>query len=107
LADAKARDAQDLADIGGILRPISMRKGNFGLGAATEAEALTAGTAWVGESYTVASDGKTMVSADGLRQFRPPSFKPRLDKWQANFEERFTPSGQWQRNGHLDIRGER
>jgi hypothetical protein len=43
------------------------------------------------------------ASSDGLRQFRPPGYKPTLDIWQANFEQRFTPSGAWQSNGHLDI----
>lgn len=52
-----------------------------------------------------ASDGKTMISADGLRQFRPPSFKPKLGKTQANFEWRNVNQGQWQGNGHLDILG--
>ena len=40
----------------------------------------------MGEGATVASDGKTLISADGLRQYRPPSFKPNLGKVQANFE---------------------
>jgi filamentous hemagglutinin len=57
----------------------------------------------VGDGFTVASDGKTLVSADGLRQYRPPSYKPNLDMWQANFEQRLIPRGTWQGNGHLDI----
>jgi hypothetical protein len=44
-----------------------------------------------------------MLSADGLRQFRPPSYKPRLGKTQANFEARRVNKGRWQSNGHLDI----
>jgi len=59
--------------------------------------------AWVGKGYTIASDGKTLVSADGLRQFRPPSFKPKLGIQQANFEWRNVSKGAWQGNGHLDI----
>jgi filamentous hemagglutinin len=51
----------------------------------------------------LASDGKTMISSDGLRQFRQPSYKPKLDKTQANFEWRKTDYGKWQSNGHLDI----
>lgn len=58
---------------------------------------------WVGDGFTVASDGKTLISRDGLRQWRPPSYKPYLDKWQSNFESRPVPSGQWQGNGHRDI----
>lgn len=59
--------------------------------------------AWVGGNATVSSDGRTLVSADGLRQYRPPTFKPRLNTWQANLEERYLPSGAWQSNGHIDI----
>lgn len=61
------------------------------------------GEAWVGPGYRVASDGKTLVSADGLRQYRPPSFKPSLEKVQANFESRPPGLTQWQSNAHLDI----
>jgi hypothetical protein len=89
--------------LGGVLRDAAKGKGNFGIGSGTRAQAGTAGRAWAGDGYTVASDGKTLVSRDGLRQFRPPSYKPNLDRWQANFEERLIPRGQWQSNGHLDI----
>lgn len=43
------------------------------------------------------------LSQDGLRQWRMPSYKPQLGKWQSDFESRWEPSGQWQANGHLDI----
>lgn len=89
--------------ISGILRDASASKGNFGLGSATEAIANAAGEAWVGPGYRVSSGGKAWVSADGLRQYRPPSNKPNLSKVQANFESRFDASGRWQTNGHLDI----
>jgi hypothetical protein len=55
------------------------------------------GKAWVGEDFRLASDGKTMISSDGLRQYRPPSFKPNLPAqyggpgYQANFEWRTIP----------------
>ncbi len=87
----------------GILRDAARGKGNFGLGSGTRAEAERLGRAWVGDGAKVASDGKTLISADGLRQFRPPSFKPNLGIEQANFEQRLVPSGQWFGNGHLDI----
>ncbi|CAD5106320.1 RHS repeat domain-containing protein [Zestomonas carbonaria] len=89
----------------GILRDAAKGKGNFGLGSGTRAEADKLGKAWVGDGYKVASDGKALVSKDGLRQYRPPSYKPRQDKTQANFEQRFPgqQSRQWQSNGHLDI----
>ena len=61
------------------------------MGAGTRARADAAGRAWVGDGYTTASDGKTLVIADRLRQFRPPSYKPNLDAWQANFEQRPIP----------------
>ena len=91
------------ARISGILRAAVRGKGNFGLGRGTLNEATEAGRSWVGNGYKVASDGKTMISSDGLRQFRPPSFKPSLGKTQANFEWRNVNQGQWQGNGHLDI----
>jgi len=94
----------DLGKIMGILREAAAGKGNFGLGEATAAEAESAGKSWVGDGATTASDGKTMVSQDGLRQYRPPTFKPNEGKVQANFEGRSQASGQWQSNGHLDIK---
>jgi hypothetical protein len=91
----------------GILRDAARGKGNFGLGTASAPQAQTLGEAWVGEGYTVASDGKTLISQDGLRQYRPPSSKPNSPYAptgvQANFEQRFVPEGRWQSNGHLDI----
>lgn len=65
------------------------------LGSGTRAEAKKLGRAWVADGYEVASDGKTLVSADGLRQFRPPSFKPNLGIEQANFERRLIAEGKW------------
>jgi RHS repeat-associated protein len=91
------------AKVSGIVRDAANGKGNFGLGSGSRAESDAAGRAWVGDDATVASDGKTLVSKDGLRQYRPPSYKPNLGKWQANFEERHVPSRRWQSNGHLDI----
>lgn len=85
------------------MRDAKKGKGNFGLGKGTHDEAMEAGKSWVGSGYKIASDGKTMVSSDGLRQFRPPTFKPRLNKTQANFEWRNVNKGPWQGNGHLDV----
>jgi hypothetical protein len=87
----------------GILRDAAKGSGNFGLGAADSATATRLGEAWVGDGATLANDGKTLVSADGLRQFRPPSFKPFRGTFQANLEQRFAPQGPWNSNGHLDI----
>src|SRR5258708_7026397 len=76
----------DWAELSGVLREAAKGKGNFGLGSAAQEQAVAAGRGWVGDNATLASDGKTWVSQDGLRQFRPPSYKPNLDQWQANFE---------------------
>lgn len=98
-----AENLGSFAEESGILRDAAQGKGNFGLGSASEADAANLGESWVGDGYTIASDGKTMVSQDLLRQYRPPSFKPNLGRVQANFEQRWEPFGQWQGNGHLDI----
>jgi filamentous hemagglutinin len=92
-----------MAKLSGILREAAAGKGNFGLGTATPAEAAEAGAAWVGPGAHVASDGTTLVSADGLRTYRPPSLKPSLGKVQANFEQKAVAGGRPISNGHLDI----
>ena len=76
--------------------------GNFGLGNATATEANIAGAKWVGEGYTVSSNG-SWLSADKTRQYRPPTNKPKLGIRQANFESRSGTSGRWENNGHIDI----
>ncbi|MCP4308729.1 MAG: hypothetical protein GY788_28415 [bacterium] len=93
----------ELAEFSGTLRDAARGKGNFGIGSATKADANLMGEAWVGPNYTIASDGRTLVSFDGLRQYRPPSYKPQLGTYQANLEQRLVPSGAWQSNAHLDI----
>jgi hypothetical protein len=100
---AETANATKLARLAGILKVAATLKGNFGLGSGTAEEAEELGRAWVGEGAETASDGKTLVSADGTRQYRPPSFKPNLGKVQANFESRPAGGGQWQTNGHLDV----
>jgi RHS repeat-associated protein len=86
-----------------IVRDAAAGSGNFGLGSGTVAQAAKAGQEWVGSGYRTASDGTTLLSEDGLRQWRPPSYKPKLDKWQSNFQQRLVPRGPWDDNGHLDI----
>jgi hypothetical protein len=93
----------ELAQMSGALRDAARGKGNFGIGSFTAQEADELGRAWVGENYRVASDGRTLVSHDKLRQYRPPSYKPKLGKVQANLEWRLEESGQWQGNAHVDI----
>jgi RHS repeat-associated protein len=87
----------------GILRDAARGRGNHGLGMATAADAGRLGRAWVGEGFKVASDGTTLISRDGLRQYRPPTYKPNQKRFQANFEQRPSPNGAWTSNGHLDI----
>ena len=93
----------NFASESGMLRSAAQGKGNFGLGNATAEMSDRLGQSWVGRNSTLASDGRTLVSQDGLRQYRPPLFKLNLGKVQANFEHRPVPKGQWQSNGHLDI----
>ncbi len=80
-------------------------EGNFGIGSGTREQADAMGKAWVGDGYKVASDGKTLVSQNGLRQHRPPTYKPHQKGTQANFEQRFLgqETKKWQSNAHLDI----
>ncbi|MDY7094418.1 MAG: RHS repeat-associated core domain-containing protein [Acidobacteriota bacterium] len=99
----KADNWDDWAELSGILRDAARGKGNFGVGYATREQARVVGEAWVGEGFSIASDGRTLVSADGLRQFRPPTFKPRLGRYQANLQARPPGFTHWQSNGHLNI----
>ena len=105
-------EAEKTAELSGMLRVAAHEKGNFTIGQATRAESDLMGKAWVGDGYKVASDGKTLVSADGLRTYRPPSSKSSpyaTTGTQANFEtlELVKHKGVWKkkviRNGHLNI----
>ncbi|AKG15992.2 filamentous hemagglutinin N-terminal domain-containing protein [Moraxella bovoculi] len=105
-------EAEKTAELSGMLRVAAHQKGNFSIGQATRAESDLMGKAWVGDGYKVASDGRTLVSADGLRTYRPPSSKSSsyaTTGTQANFEtlELVKVNGVWKkkviRNGHLNI----
>ncbi len=93
------------AYLSGALRQASKEKGNFGIGVATQEQATAMGYAWVGKGYKVSRDGTALISANGMRQYRPPTFKKNLGKKQANFQRKFDGqiSNGWQSNGHLDI----
>jgi len=95
----------DWAKLSGMLRSASRGKGNFGIGAGTREQALVMGKAWLGKGYKMSSNGKAWVSLDGMKQFRLPSYKPYLNKVQANFERKFEGqvTRRWQANAHLDI----
>ncbi len=97
-------EPSNLAKLSGMLREAAQGKGNFSVGTTTGVEADAIGRAWVGDGYTVASDGKTLVSLDRLRQYRPPSYKPRLGRYQANLEQRQSGQTQWYLNAHIDIK---
>ena len=98
-----SKSRSDAANISGKLRDAAKGKGNFGIGSGTRKQAEAMGKAWVGNNAITASDGKTLVSKDGLRQYRPPSSKPNSKHattgTQANFERRL--KGKKQRNGKV------
>ncbi|WP_344808533.1 RHS repeat-associated core domain-containing protein, partial [Allohahella marinimesophila] len=103
-----AKGGDELAEMSGMLRDAAKGKGNFNIGSGTREQADAMGAAWVGSGAKVASDGRTLVSKDGLRQYRPPSSKSSdyaTTGTQANFERRLEGqnSRQWQGNGHMDI----
>ncbi len=95
----------DWAKLTGMLQQATKGKGNFTIGSASREQSNVMGKAWVGKDYKISSSGKAWTSIDGNRQYRPPSYKPHLDKTQANFERKF--EGQiwdsWPSNAHLNI----
>jgi len=97
----------ELAETSGILREAASAKGMApGMGQApvvTAARAQEIGEAWVGPGYRVSRNGAALVSKDGLRVYRPPTFKPSLGKWQANLEKVIPGAGKIS-DYHLDIR---
>jgi hypothetical protein len=93
--------AEGGADGQSILEQAAQGQGNFGHGSADATQANELGNEWVGDNARLSSNGKALVSQDGLRQFRFPSFKPSWGNYQADFESRLTPSGPWTSNGHL------
>ncbi|TAK22337.1 MAG: hypothetical protein EPO26_11590 [Chloroflexota bacterium] len=102
--------AHNPAEIMGTLRDIARTPGPFGLddvsprlGKLSMDEVDTLGKMWVGDGYRVAGDGRTLVSSDGLKQFRPPTKKAHSGEVQANLEWRSEASGPWNGNAHVDI----
>jgi len=96
-------DNRALLEMLSFMRSIRGDTGMYGLTPLTTRRADELGEIWVGVGYRVASDGRTMVSADGLRQYRPASWKKDLGFYQANFEWRTLPAGDWHNNGHAVI----
>ena len=66
-------------------------------------EANLAGAKWVGKGARLSSSGTAWISADGTRQYRPPTVKKKSGRYQANFESRSGNTGPWENNEHLDI----
>ncbi|WP_063062112.1 hypothetical protein [Nocardia sienata] len=88
-----------------IVRDAGADSGNFGVGRAGRAEADAAGLAWVGLEARPFPYGGTQgwVSADGLRQYRPPQRKSIERGVQANYESRSDTRRHWESNAHLEI----
>jgi len=78
---------------------IGDRTGNFSIGSTTKTQANKIGADWVEKPVT----GKFNVSADGLHQYRKPSYKPSWKEEQANVEARTKDSGPWTTNAHISI----
>ena len=95
--------ASDWAQLTGQLKDAASGKGNFGIGEATVEQADSMGDAWVGENAEVLENG-IKISKDGLRQYRPPSYKPFLDMIQANLEYKLEGMKRWLGNAHIDIK---
>lgn len=96
----------ELANTMGVLREASQGTGNFSLGEATAKMSNKIGKIWAGDGATVASDGKTLVSADKLKQYRPPS--PKNSPFattgvQSNFQSRVSTATGFTSNGHINI----
>lgn len=101
-ADAAARQAGH-SDYGDFDASTASSTGMFGVGSADRASSDILGEQWVGPNATRTKGGEIWVSVDRLRQYRRPSYKPKRNSVQANFEWRSVPSGRWGNNGHLDI----
>lgn len=88
-----------------IVRRAGSRTGNFTIGTADRAGADAAGLTWVGTNSRRLRYGPTyrLVSADGLRQYRPPQLKPSGRGVQANYERRSDPNRHWESNAHVVI----
>ena len=96
---------RDWPEISAMLQTAAREKGNYTLGTVTRREADVIGRAWVGDGARLASDGRTWVSRDGLRQYRPFKYKVKRGVWQANIQWRVKPEGEWLSNGHIHLKG--
>jgi RHS repeat-associated protein len=79
----------------------------YGLGTAGRLTSAIAGRMYVGRNATTTAKGY-LQSADGLRQYRPPTFKVSQGRIQSNFDRRLTTSVSWKNTnqvfrGHVNI----
>ena len=86
---------------------IKSETGLYGIGSASRSEAMELGKIWTGAAKEIIEDGKVIgySSEGGLKAFRL-DYKPKLDKWQANYQENFINANGESvqiRNAHLDI----
>jgi RHS repeat-associated protein len=88
----------------GMLRMAAEAKGMYGMGTADAATANKLGEAFAGSGAKWSANGKALVSSDGLRVYRPPTFKPNLGITQANFERYVEGATKAVGNGHLEIK---
>ena len=104
LSSNSVRPSRGMSNIDKIVERACNGRGSFGVGRGTYAEAMEAGKKWVGKGYSISSrDKNILISKDRKRQFRAPSYKPRLGIYQANFESRESSKGIFTNNGHMDI----
>jgi len=104
------REGSPVANEIEIVKLARAGKGNFGLGAANEETSKRLGEAFVDPGYHASQGSEALISADRLRQYRPPQAKRSAfatTGTQSNFESRWTPGGRWQSNGHLNISGKK
>ncbi len=85
----------DWKQIAKKLDNVSNTKGNFGIGKYTKNQTDDLGKAWVGDGAKLSSDGKSLISADGLKKYRFPAYKVKVNKTQANLEWRSSVNDNW------------
>ena len=95
--------AEVAGTVGRFAGRVSGRPYNYGLGSLSWDATMAAGRRFLGPGFRSSNRGAAWLSADGLRQFRPPTFKPRQGYSQANFQSRAVPRGEWKTNGHVRV----
>jgi RHS repeat-associated protein len=103
-----AAEGLSAAEMFGFLREAATRPGNWGDLSATAAESNAMGEAFVGPGARPTGDGLGLISENGMRRYRFPTWKEGEQKVQSNFEWRSKPKGSWSGpgtgNAHLVVR---